>query len=323
MASSSSAEAEQDPEPDEPTFKFDQNDTSTHSLLSRGGSGYESQYGSVFGSRFSVTDGSGIFVSSLALTIIVSAIAVVGIVLVTIIITLAVMLSSCPNSSTVTAKTEGLADLCLSYRLNVELNNMQGWETPARCDHDIFNYFHSGQYIKDIEVVVNSARSYLKSLRPEGNLSYAVVLDIDETALSSAFLYQNGNHRTEDFADQIWGLWMNRTKLLPVFPVLDLFQELRAASWIIFFVSERPQSALELTEKNLRDSGYEGWRGLLLRSSNDAALTVQAYKSNRRAEIEKQGYKILSVLGDQWSDLVGPATGDRTFKLPNPMYQIL
>eukprot|EP00250_Pteridium_aquilinum_P020418 c24806_g4_i1 orf=224-1198(+) len=320
-SSSSAAEPEQDPEPDEPTFKFDQGNqgnASTHSLLSRGGSGYESQYGSLFGSRFSLTDGSGIFISSMALTIIISALVVVGIVLVAIIITLAVMLSSCDQNSTMNLQKDVVTDLCSSFRLNIELNNVQRWTAPTTCDYEIFEYVHGGQYIKDVEMAVNSARMYLKGLALEGDQSYGVVLDIDETALSNTFYYQD--RRSEGLLNQIW---MNTTKALPMLPVLNLYHELRAANWSIFFITERPDSAMELTVQNLIDSGYEGWGALFLRSADDAASTIQAYKSNKRIELEKQGYRILSVLGDQWSDIVGPATGNRTFKLPNPMYQIL
>ncbi|CAN6456830.1 unnamed protein product [Victoria cruziana] len=46
------------------------------------------------------------------------------------------------------------------------------------------------------------------------------------------------------------------------------------------------------------------------------------YKSERRLEIEKEGYRIHGNSGDQWSDLFGFATATRSFKLPNPMYYI-
>lgn len=323
MASSSSAEPEQDPEPDEPIFRFDPNNTSSQSLISPGGSGYGSQYGSLFGSRFSLTDGSGFFISSLALTIFASGIAVVGIVLVAVIITLSVMLAACGQDSSVNTHLEGSADFCSSFRLNLELNNIQGRALPATCEAEILEYVNGGQYMKDVELAVKSARSYLKSLVLEGNQNFGVVLDIDETAVLNAFLYQNGSYRSQDFLDQRLGLWMNRTKAIPMRPVLELYHEVRAANWSIFFVSERPESVLELTVQTLLDSGYEGWRGLFLRSAGDSGSTVQAFKLKKRMDIEKQGYQILCVIGDQWSDIIGPATGNHTFKLPNPMYQIL
>lgn len=47
-----------------------------------------------------------------------------------------------------------------------------------------------------------------------------------------------------------------------------------------------------------------------------------AYKSAIRKQLTEEGYRIWGNVGDQWSDLQGDHTGNRTFKLPNPMYFI-
>lgn len=44
------------------------------------------------------------------------------------------------------------------------------------------------------------------------------------------------------------------------------------------------------------------------------------YKSEMRRKIVEEGYRIWGNVGDQWSDLHGQFVGNRTFKLPNPMY---
>lgn len=36
--------------------------------------------------------------------------------------------------------------------------------------------------------------------------------------------------------------------------------------------------------------------------------------------LQAEGYIIWGNVGDQWSDLQGDCVGNRTFKLPNPMY---
>jgi hypothetical protein len=46
------------------------------------------------------------------------------------------------------------------------------------------------------------------------------------------------------------------------------------------------------------------------------------YKSEKREEMVKEGYRIRGNSGDQWSDLLGSAMSERSFKLPNPMYYI-
>jgi len=44
------------------------------------------------------------------------------------------------------------------------------------------------------------------------------------------------------------------------------------------------------------------------------------YKSDVRKQLEEEGYRIWGNVGDQWSDIKGDYLGNRTFKLPNPMY---
>lgn len=46
------------------------------------------------------------------------------------------------------------------------------------------------------------------------------------------------------------------------------------------------------------------------------------YKSEIRKQLLGEGYRIWGNVGDQWSDLEGDTIGNRTFKLPNPMYFI-
>lgn len=50
--------------------------------------------------------------------------------------------------------------------------------------------------------------------------------------------------------------------------------------------------------------------------------TAVVYKSAERKKLEEEGYKIIGNIGDQWSDILGTNTGNRTFKLPDPMYYI-
>ena len=50
---------------------------------------------------------------------------------------------------------------------------------------------------------------------------------------------------------------------------------------------------------------------------------VSVYKAGARAALEGKGLTIAASLGDQFSDLAGPAPADASFKLPNPVYYIL
>lgn len=56
------------------------------------------------------------------------------------------------------------------------------------------------------------------------------------------------------------------------------------------------------------------------RSTAYKGKSAMRYKSDVRKQLEDEGYRILGNVGDQWSDLQGDYLGNRTFKLPNPMY---
>lgn len=60
----------------------------------------------------------------------------------------------------------------------------------------------------------------------------------------------------------------------------------------------------------------------MYRAAGDRNKTATVYKSEKRKELEEEGYRILGNSGDQWSDLLGSSISARSFKLPNPMYYI-
>jgi hypothetical protein len=49
---------------------------------------------------------------------------------------------------------------------------------------------------------------------------------------------------------------------------------------------------------------------------------VVPYKSGERKKLEDARYVIVGNIDDQWSDLVGAPEGERTFKVPDPMYYV-
>ncbi|KAH7422573.1 hypothetical protein KP509_12G015000 [Ceratopteris richardii] len=288
-----------------------------HNLSDGSVSGYQSLYSSFFGSHLNLGDGSGINLSSSAINVIISVLVAFGIFLVTVFIILTVMLSACEQKHSVMFNDSSISKHCISYRLNLELNNIQESAVPSECLYHFSHYVHGDQYIKDFEAVIQSARNYLKGLKTCSNENYTLVLDIDETALSN---FLSPTQRVETFmsATPIKG-----SQSIPLVPMLDLYNELSAANWHIIFLSERPTSAQNATVKDLLSAGFTRWTLLILRSENEASMTVKEYKSKKRMELEQKGYHIKSVIGDQWSDITGPATGDQRFKLPNPIYQVL
>ncbi|KAK8970220.1 hypothetical protein KSP40_PGU012163 [Platanthera guangdongensis] len=61
---------------------------------------------------------------------------------------------------------------------------------------------------------------------------------------------------------------------------------------------------------------------LPLQGNLDSGKRARAYKSEKRAKLIAEGYRIHGSSGDQWSDLMGEPMANRSFKVPNPMYHI-
>jgi hypothetical protein len=198
-------------------------------------------------------------------------------------------------------------------------------------------------YLKDFAAVTDEAHAWIAQRTPQVE-NAAVVFDIDETSLSNwASIYHNqfayvevGPCKLRDpyafCGDNAWELSARAAALQPT---LELFRFLKTVKdkngkrVAVFFITGRFESTAErrATQRNLRKVGYDSWDGLTLRPQSTKNEDVAAYKSGVREEIEqrKERYTIIANLGDQYSDLIGNATGEhaeRCFKLPNPFYFI-
>ncbi|KAD4889327.1 hypothetical protein E3N88_21400 [Mikania micrantha] len=108
----------------------------------------------------------------------------------------------------------------------------------------------------------------------------------------------------------------------PVIPgPLKLYQNLIKLRFKIVFLTGMSEVYKEPRIKNLKAAGYTKWEKLILKGV-DNHDRAEVYKSGERKALEEDGYRIRGNMGDQWSDLIGTNTGDRSFKLPNPLYYI-
>ena len=131
-----------------------EHEESSQSLLSRRGSGlYDS-------SRYLQVDDLGVYLTSLAVTVLISAIATIGILLLTLVITLAILLASCQSRPDVVVKQGRVAegfDACSSFTLNFELNNLRNNDAlPRVCEAYVFHYMGSAQYENDVKGTIGS-----------------------------------------------------------------------------------------------------------------------------------------------------------------------
>ncbi|KAL5072616.1 hypothetical protein RYX36_011600 [Vicia faba] len=213
----------------------------------------------------------------------------------------------------------------LSWRLAVETNNTERpWKTvPLRCYKHVENYMVGGQYQLDMNIIVDQIVFYAKSHIPVPSNKDAWIFDVDDTCISNVPYYKANRFGCEPFDSTMFKAWINKG-MCPANPViLRLFKTLIQKGFKVFLVTGRYEETLaKITTDNLHNQGFIGYQRLILRSGEYKGMSAVKYKSSIRKEIENEGYRIWGNVGDQWTDLQGDSLGNRTFKLPNPMYCI-
>jgi hypothetical protein len=149
-------------------------------------------------------------------------------------------------------------------------------------------------WIADVTAVADDAAAYLDTRLPDASIRPAIVLDIDNTALQTAYRP---------------GITSPATG-----PILDLALQAEADGAAVFFVTARPEILGWQTEINLDSVGYS-YERIYLRpwfnfEPNDELKTAA------RTAIEGLGYRIVANIGNSATDLSG-GHADRTFKLPD------
>nr|XP_043618292.1 acid phosphatase 1-like [Erigeron canadensis] len=228
-----------------------------------------------------------------------------------------------PHSGSAGHKHSGLN--CLSWRLGVETNNLRDWtQVPASCKDYVGHYMLGKQYRLDCNLVADSAYEYAKGLNLTGDGKDVWVFDIDETTLSNLPYYARHSvaFGAIPYNATAFNAWVMEAEAPAVPGSLKLYKRLVKMGFKIVFLTGSGVAYTDVRTKNLRAVGYTTWEKLILKGAGDASRGV-VYKSNKRKElVVDAGYRIRGNMGDQWSDLLGTYTGDRTFKLPDPMYYI-
>lgn len=212
---------------------------------------------------------------------------------------------------------------CAAWRFGEETNTLRFWDVvPPECVEYVKNYMVGSQYMLDSNIVANESIVYSNSLNISGDGKDVWVFDVDETLLSNLPLYAAYNYGGAFIAEDAFTKWADLAEA-PALPASHrLYAHLLDLGFKIFLLTGRDDYQRNDTEKNLVRAGYHSWEALLLREPDEYEMTAVLYKSGRRLKIEKDGFRIRGNSGDQWSDLSGFSCGDRTFKLPNPMYFI-
>ena len=194
------------------------------------------------------------------------------------------------------------------------------------AQREVETYIDSGRYLEDFAKVVSQAQTWMQQQASSASRP-AIVLDIDETSLSNWPAYRaNGWGRVVngpcDLEKGPCGLraWQASGRAKALAPTLALVRRARELGVAVFFISGRPPTLLEATERNLREQGYE-WTGVVVLPEGAKFANAAEFKAPERRRIEERGYTILLSMGDQESDLTG-GYAQATFKLPNPVYYL-
>ncbi|MCO5604692.1 hypothetical protein L7F22_058862 [Adiantum nelumboides] len=213
---------------------------------------------------------------------------------------------------------------CESWRVNAEMGNIIGWIViPSGCEVYVRSYMLGGQYLSDVDLMVEAAMSYASKVQLEGSGRDAWVFDIDDTVLSHVLYYSENNFGATPFNRTSWVEWENLAAAPAIESIASLYNQLINDQWSVFFLTGRSEKRRNVTEENLHSAGFTKWAGLILRQEGEHTLPAKVYKSAKKRELEEGGYRIWGNMGDQWRDLTGYSTGEQVFKVANPMYCIL
>jgi len=179
-------------------------------------------------------------------------------------------------------------------------------------------YYTSGDWNREVEGVAAQAEAYVDARVAQHPVRPAIVLDIDDTALSD-YAYEAGHDFGYD--SHSYNLLVIAEAFPAIAPTLALAKHAKADGVAVFFITGRRTPLRSVTLGNLLKVGFPQPDGLFLRPPSDHARSIIPFKSSVRAHIQALGYTVLLSMGDQWSDLRG-GHAERDFKLPNPMYFI-
>jgi len=197
------------------------------------------------------------------------------------------------------------------WPLNVNAQSIDEVDiTRKRLETTFTQTFHD-----EFNQVITSAKIYLEGL-PKAARQPAAVLDLDETLMDNRAYFLRYGY----FDPQLWEVWVFEEEAPALPETLAFYHWLKDRGYGVFFVTGRKQAWKQATVDNLRRYGITDMDGIYFKPNQYDKNSAQDFKTAARKDIERQGYQVQLILGDQVSDLRGGV--GKGFKLPNPIYTI-
>ena len=181
---------------------------------------------------------------------------------------------------------------------------------------EVKQYYESGKFDEELNKVIEDAKEKFSKVDFKNNS--VVIFDVDETALSN---YGLAEQMGFGYVYEMNKKWNAEMKAPAIKQVKELYDYLLSKGSKIIFLTGRNFPEYKATYDNLKLAGYTVFDTLITQMDNEREMTAKDFKSNKRAELTKNGYDIIGTVGDQWSDLEGEYHGIQV-KIPNYLYLI-
>ncbi|KAJ6832660.1 uncharacterized protein M6B38_124695 [Iris pallida] len=275
---------------------------SSHSLLSRRGSEMGSQY---------VIE-NGVYMSAFTATVFVTALVTIGILMLTLLVSLTMMLDSCQSRQSGVikrSKTNVHYDYCKIYAFHAELNNLGVDEFPTICKQYALDYTKEGQFLRDVNLTTQIVENYFSNLKPDDDHLDVILMDADDLSLLDI--------TDSNISSELSIKHVGDAKYLASSMVSRLCMKLQASGWSLVFFTRQHTSNRNATIESLISTGFDGQTSCIMRSKDKVQMESWEYLSGRRVQLHSEGFRIASVISSQMDAFRGPCLGKQNFKLAN------
>ena len=191
---------------------------------------------------------------------------------------------------------------------------------------DILWTSRSDEYRYTCLGIYNSALDQLRKTVSEIYEPWVVVMDVDDTCLSSAEYRKYKQRWRTLFYRPRWGNWCRRADDPSVPGAAEFTRKVRDMGGKIIFITGRSEELREPTAKNLKNEGFD-YDALLMSGPETSKELWRKKVESGQAVPDMQALKIVMLIGDSRTDFVSDPDnqkyaeewGNKFFVIPNPM----